>query len=185
MSAQPVRVTLRLAIAAVDRHSGAVRAVLARRTHAPRRTELTSRVPLAFQRGCDIFKHPLPSFPMRLFFERETPKQSMRIPRPSVLPDRSDLSVSACYKGARIGGDYYDFLPISGTRIVFLLSDVAGKRTEALDIAAALQDALHERAPELLGDPEANVSDGVTALALELNRTVIQAAGGVRPAPTF
>jgi serine phosphatase RsbU (regulator of sigma subunit) len=36
-----------------------------------------------------------------------------------------------------------------------------------------------------LGDEDGNVSDGVTALALELNRTVIQSAGGVRPAPTF
>jgi len=122
---------------------------------------------------------------MRLFFEREAPKSNLRMPRPSVLPDRSDLSVSARYRGSRIGGDYYDFLPISETRMVFLLSDVAGKRDQALHIAAAVQDRMHELAPELLSDPDANVSDGVTALVLELNRTVMQAAGGVRPAPTF
>jgi serine phosphatase RsbU (regulator of sigma subunit) len=69
--------------------------------------------------------------------------------------------------------------------MLFLLSDVAGRRAEALNIAAALQDTTRERAVELLGDQDANVSDGVTALALELNRTVIQTAGGVRPAPTF
>ena len=122
---------------------------------------------------------------MKLFFEREAPKQNLRVPRPSVLPDRADLSVSARYNGSRVGGDYYDFLPISDTRMVFLLSDVAGRRNEALNIAAAVQDAMHERAPELLTDPDANVSDGVTALVLDLNRTVIQAAGGVRSAPTF
>ena len=122
---------------------------------------------------------------MRLFFEREAPKSNLRIPRPSVLPDRVDMSVSARYRESRIGGDYYDFLSISDTRMVFLLSDVAGRRDEALNIAAAVQDAMHARAPELLSDPDTNVSDGVTALALELNRTVIQAAGGVRPAPTF
>lgn len=107
------------------------------------------------------------------------------MPRPSVLPDRSNLSVSARYRGSRIGGDYYDFQPISDTRVVFLLSDVAGKRGEALHIAAAVQDTLHKLAPDLLSHPDTNVSDGVTALALELNRTVMQAAGGVRPAPTF
>ena len=107
---------------------------------------------------------------MRLFFEREAPKSNLRMPRPSVLPDRSDLSVSARYRGSRIGGDYYDFLPISDTRMVFLLSDVAGKRDQALHIAAAVQDRMHELAPELLSDPDANVSDGVTALVLELNR---------------
>ena len=62
---------------------------------------------------------------------------------------------------------------------------VAGKRDEALNIAATVQDAMRERAPELLSDADANVSDGVTELALELNRTVMQAAGGVRPAPAF
>ena len=122
---------------------------------------------------------------MTRFFERQSPKSDLRTPRPSVLPDRSNLSVSARYRGSRIGGDYYDFLPISSTRVVFLLSDVAGKRGEALHIAAAAQDTLHKLAPELLSHPDTNVSDAVTALVLELNRTVMQAAGGVRPAPTF
>lgn len=121
---------------------------------------------------------------MRLF-EREVPKSNLRLPRPAVLPNRDDLSVSALYRGSRLGGDYFDFVPINGTRMLFLLSDVAGQRDEAMDVAAALQDILAERARALLEDEDANVSDAVTALALELNRTVIQAAGGVRPAPTF
>ena len=122
---------------------------------------------------------------MRLFFEREAPKTNLRMPRPSVLPAKADLSVSARYRGSRVGGDYYDFFPVNDSRMLFLLSDVAGRRDEALNIAAAVQDTTRERSVELLGDEDANVSDGVTALALELNRTVIQSAGGVRPAPTF
>ncbi|HVH86578.1 MAG TPA: SpoIIE family protein phosphatase [Terriglobales bacterium] len=122
---------------------------------------------------------------MKLFFEREAPKANLRTPRPSVLPAKSNLAGSALYRASRVGGDYFDFVPISSTRTLFLLSDVAGKREEAMHIAAILQDALHERAPALLGDEDGNVSDAVTSLALELNRTVIQAAGGVRPAPTF
>ena len=119
------------------------------------------------------------------FFEREVPKSNLRLPRPAVVPDRDDLSVSALYRGSRLGGDYFDFVAINGSRMLFLLSDVAGQRDEALHIAAGLQDVLAERAQALLEDQEANVSDAVTTLALELNRTVIQAAGGVRPAPTF
>jgi len=122
---------------------------------------------------------------MRLFSDREVPKANLRTPRPSVLPGKADLSVSARYRGSRIGGDYYDFFPVNETRMLFLLADVAGRRDEALNIAAALQDTMRERSAELLGDQDANVSDGVTGLALELNRTVIQSAGGVRPAPTF
>jgi len=118
-------------------------------------------------------------------FEREAPKTNLRQPQPSVLPTKPELSVSARYKGSRIGGDYYDFFTISDTRTIFLLSDVAGKREEALHIAAAVQDSMRELATELLSDEDANVAEGVTKLVLELNRTVMQTAGGVRSAPTF
>src|SRR5690348_3843821 len=114
---------------------------------------------------------------MRLF-EREVPKTNLRLPRPAVLPDRDQLSVSALYRGSRVGGDFFDFVSISGTRMVFLLSDVAGRRDEAMHIAASVQDVLAQRAPALLQDQDANVSDAVTELALDLNRAVIQAAGG-------
>lgn len=118
-------------------------------------------------------------------FERETVKPDLRIPRPSLLPCKAELNVSAQYKGSRVGGDYFDFFPISETRMLFLLSDVAGKRQEALHIAAAVQDRLRDRGLALLSDEDANLADSVTALALELNRTIIQTAGGVRAAPTF
>src|SRR5215469_10566675 len=122
---------------------------------------------------------------MKKLFERATVKANLRIPRPSLLPCRENLNVSAQYKGSRVGGDYFDFFPISETRILFLLSDVAGRREEALHIAAAAQDTLRERAPALLSDHDANVADSITALVLVLNRTIMQAAGGVRAAPTF
>jgi len=122
---------------------------------------------------------------MKKLFERATVKANLRIPRPSVLPCKATLNVSAQYKGSRVGGDYFDFFPIGETRTLFLLSDVAGRREEALHIAAAAQDTLRERAPALLSDHDANVADSITALVLELNRTIMQAAGGVRAAPTF
>lgn len=122
---------------------------------------------------------------MKRFFERAAPKSTLRTPQPSVLPDKPALTVSARYKGSRVGGDYYDFFPISETRMVFMLTDVAGKREEALHIAAAVQDTMRQRARELLMDPDANVAEGVTNLVLDLNRTIMQTAGGVRSAPTF
>ncbi|MBV9073930.1 MAG: serine/threonine-protein phosphatase [Acidobacteria bacterium] len=122
---------------------------------------------------------------MKLSFQRAPVKSGLRIPQPSVLPAKPDLSVSARYKGSRIGGDYYDFFPITDTRMIFMLTDVAGKREEALHIAAAVQDKMRERAPELLADPDANVAEGVTKLVLELNRTIMATAEGVRSAPTF
>ena len=122
---------------------------------------------------------------MKFFFERDVPKPDLRTPRPTILPAKSGLSGSALYRHSRLGGDFFDFVPISATRMLLLLSDIAGRRDEALHIAAILQDALYEHAPRLLKDADANVSDAVTELALDLNRVIIQAAGGVRPAPTF
>ena len=122
---------------------------------------------------------------MKFFFERDVPKTELRTPRPTILPAKNGLSGSALYRHSRLGGDFFDFVPISATRMLFLLSDIAGKRDQALHIAAILQDALNERAPALLKDGDTNVSDAVTELALDLNRVIIQAAGGVRPAPTF
>jgi serine phosphatase RsbU (regulator of sigma subunit) len=119
------------------------------------------------------------------FLRREAGKPNLRVPRPSEFPTKTALTTSARYRGSRIGGDFFDFVTISDSRLVFLLADVAGRRDEALHIAAAVQDTLHERAPELLGDEDANVADSVTDLVLELNRSVMQTAGGVRPAPTF
>lgn len=122
---------------------------------------------------------------MKRFFERESSKVEGRIPRPSVLPYKPDLNVSALYRGSRIGGDYFDFLVLNDTRLLFLLSDIAGKREEALSIAASVQEMLWEEGPRLLSAADANVSDAVTELTLELNRTILHAAGGVHPAPTF
>lgn len=118
-------------------------------------------------------------------FERETVNRNLRMPRPSLLPYKPELSVSALYRGSRVGGDFYEFLPLSDTRMLFVLADIAGKRDEALHIAAAVQDTIQQRGPELLSDGDANLTEGVTALTLELNRTVMQAAGGVRSAPAF
>src|SRR5947209_3459180 len=81
---------------------------------------------------------------MNLFFEREAPKRDLRVPQPSVLPCDADLTVSALYRGSRIGGDFYEFVPLSDTRMVFLLTDIAGKRDEALHIAAAVQDLVRQ-----------------------------------------
>lgn len=122
---------------------------------------------------------------MKRLFERDAPKSGLRTPRPSVLPARPGLNVSALYRGSRIGGDYFDFFPISESRLVFLLSDVAGKREEAMHIAASVQDTLHERTPEILAEEDGNDADNITELVLELNRTIMEAAGGVRAAPTF
>jgi len=122
---------------------------------------------------------------MRLPFHSSAPQRAFRRPSPSPIPELKKAQVAARYHEARLGGDFFEFLPIAGGRLILLLLDIAGKRDSAMDIAAAVQDVLRPRAQELLNDPAVNENNAVTELLLELNRTVLAAAGGVHCAPAF
>lgn len=122
---------------------------------------------------------------MKLPFQSTAPQRTLRRPEPTIVPELGTASISAQYRAARVGGDFYDFLVTDSGRLVFVLLDVAGKREEALDIAAAVQDRMRPLAAELLGDGNVNEAEALPALLIELNRTILQAAGGVRCAPAF
>ena len=81
-------------------------------------------------------------------------------------------------------GDFFDALTI-GFRVVFLLTDIAGPRVETHSIAAEAQFAFRERAWELFSASGANESDAIATLAHDVNRSLMEAANGVRFAPTF
>jgi sigma-B regulation protein RsbU (phosphoserine phosphatase) len=122
---------------------------------------------------------------MKRPFQSTAPQRTLRRPQPTVVPQLGNSSICALYRAARVGGDFYDFLVTCPGRLVFLLLDVAGKREEALDIAAAVQERMQPLAAELLGIPHVNEADALPALLIELNRIIMQAAGGVRCAPAF
>ena len=122
---------------------------------------------------------------MRLPFQSPVPQRTLRRPQPTLVPDLENSSICALYRAARVGGDFYDFLMTESGRLVFLLLDIAGKREEALDIAAAVQERMRSRAGELFGEEHLNEAEALPALLIELNRVIIRAAGGVRCAPAF
>ncbi len=94
------------------------------------------------------------------------------------------MRVAALYRGARVGGDFFDFIQAGSTRMLVLLLDIAGKRDEALHIAATIQDVFHGAADLFFAD-EVNEPVAITTVLLEINRAVMEAAGGVRCAPAF
>lgn len=122
---------------------------------------------------------------MRLPFFRARSAPLSQPPQRSAPPQFANATVGAQYAEARSAGDFFDFIPTASARLVFLLLDIAGRRAEAADIVALVQERLHALAPRLLADGEANESTAVSELALELNRSVLQAAGGVRCTPAF
>ena len=105
-------------------------------------------------------------------------------PCPVKLTKLEGLDISARYHSDRCGGDFFDGLT-TGSRQVFLLTDIAGPREEAHAIAAQAQVSFRLCALELFSPADANESDSLAALAHEVNRSLMEAAGGVRFAPTF
>jgi serine phosphatase RsbU (regulator of sigma subunit) len=91
----------------------------------------------------------------------------------------------ALYRAARVGGDFFEFVQAEHDRLVFVLLDIAGRRDEALNIAAAVQDMLRAEVPKSFAALDLNETDAVTDLVLSLNHTILEAAGGVRCAPGF
>ncbi|HMD21528.1 MAG TPA: PP2C family protein-serine/threonine phosphatase [Alloacidobacterium sp.] len=106
------------------------------------------------------------------------------VPRPVALPELEGVDLKARYNSARCGGDFFDGVVV-GSRVLFLLSDIAGRRDETRPIAIEMQNVFRAKAQELFGPPDANESEGIALLARDVNRALIAAAHGVRFAPTF
>lgn len=105
-------------------------------------------------------------------------------PRPAHLPQFEGLDLRAAYNSDRCGGDFFDGLAI-GSRVIFLLTDIAGRRPESCAIATKVQQEFRSKAQVLLEPSGANESEGIASLARDVNQSLIEAAHGVRFAPTF
>lgn len=105
-------------------------------------------------------------------------------PCPVDLSRLPGVDIGARYHSDRCAGDFFDGQVI-GFRLVFLLTDIAGPRAEAHTIATEAQYAFRQRAWDLFHSPDANESDAIATLAHDVNRALMDAANGVRFAPTF
>ena len=121
---------------------------------------------------------------MRLPFQSAAPKTASRRPAPSPTPALRGASVAAVFCDQRVSGDYYEFLKTE-ERLVVVLLDIAGRRDQAFDIEAEVQGELRTRVPALFGGSDINESSALTELLIEVNRTILRAADGVRCAPAF
>jgi serine phosphatase RsbU (regulator of sigma subunit) len=82
------------------------------------------------------------------------------------------------------GGDFFDGLSVDH-RVLFLLTDIAGPRSEAPGVVLRVQDTFRQRAQELFTGGDVNESDALAALAHAVNLSLVEAAQGVRLAPMF
>jgi phosphoserine phosphatase RsbU/P len=122
---------------------------------------------------------------MRFPFQGAAPRAARRLPRRSRLPRMNTVEAGAEYAFARMGGDFYDFVEASPSRLAFALFDFAGKRDQALEIAAATQDIFHAQVPRLFAADHVNDNEAMAELVLVLNRGILAAADGVHHSPAF
>lgn len=104
-------------------------------------------------------------------------------PRRAELGLVDGLDLHAQYDFDRTGGDFFDAIRI-GSRVIFLLSDIAGRRGEAGPIAARTQDVFRAKAAELFGAGDVNLMEGTELLVQAINAAVTGPSREVRFAPT-
>jgi serine phosphatase RsbU (regulator of sigma subunit) len=122
---------------------------------------------------------------MRLPFQKTVEPVALRQPAPSEIPKLSSSDLAALYRAARVGGDFFEFVKVGDERLVFVLLDIAGRRDQAMDIAAGVQQMLRVEIPAIFRASDLNEADAVTDLVHHLNSSILSAAGGVRCVAAF
>ena len=111
--------------------------------------------------------------------------QPTRDPVQAEVPELRGANLSATYYGQRMGGDFYDFLRVSPKRVLFGLLDVAGGFEESREIISAAQQTFRSLGTELFAKEDINEAEAMIEVCLQLNRTVLETAGGVHSCPAF
>lgn len=107
-----------------------------------------------------------------------------RTPRQTDIGELPGIDLHAEYQSARTGGDFFDALVV-GSRLLFILMDIAGRRPETDTVAARVQDTFRKSSQEIFGAMDVNLMDSIAQMAHEINHSVIDAKGCICFAPTF
>ena len=91
--------------------------------------------------------------------------------------------IAAVYSGQRVAGDFYEFLRVGPSRMLFVLLDIAGLRADTREILIAMQKTFRTLAPELLSGEDFNETTAMIELCNEMNLTILR--GGLRSCPAF
>ena len=120
-----------------------------------------------------------------LFQPRDTEPMATAEPVASDFPRIDGGEIAATTYGKRIAGDFYDSLRVGKERILFGLLDVAGRRESNQLILSTAQNIFRAVGSEIFAQADINESEAMTALCLQLNRGLMEAAAGVHSCPAF
>ncbi len=96
-----------------------------------------------------------------------------------------DAQLAAVSYGKPMGGDSYDFVRVSPTRVLFALLDVAGRFDDIRAIVSAAQTTFRSRGAELLAKEDTSETDAMIEICIDVNRTILKAAGRICSSPAF
>jgi len=113
------------------------------------------------------------------------PDPRPRDPVQAEVPKLRDADMAATYYDPRIGGDLYDFIRVHPDGVLFALLDVAGRVKENNYIVSAAQATFRKFGAALFAKEDINEAEAMIDLCVELNRTILQSADGVRECPAF
>jgi serine phosphatase RsbU (regulator of sigma subunit) len=122
---------------------------------------------------------------MRLPLPKPKRRTETESPDPIKVPSISGAEMAAVYHGERRGGDFYDFIRVAPHLVLFGLLDVAGRNQENRPIVAAAQHTFREVGTRLFSRDDINEAESMIELSLEINRSIMDAAHGVRSCPAF
>lgn len=103
----------------------------------------------------------------------------------AAVPALENAELAGVYYDQRVGGDCYDFLRVSPTRVLFILLDVAGRIDDNREIVSSAQNTFRSMGAELFAREDANEPEAMIELCLQLNRDIIKTAGRVCSSPAF
>ncbi|MFY9562077.1 MAG: PP2C family protein-serine/threonine phosphatase [Terriglobales bacterium] len=121
----------------------------------------------------------------RRFFRKRAPAPPVLTdPLHSDVPALRQAEIAAIYHGQRVAGDFYEFLRVGASRVLFGLFDIAGRREDTREILIAAQRTFRTLAPELFAEEDINEPVAMIEISQQLNRTILRCAG-VRSCPAF
>ncbi|MGA6987979.1 MAG: SpoIIE family protein phosphatase [Terriglobales bacterium] len=91
--------------------------------------------------------------------------------------------IAAMYSGQRVAGDFYEFLRVGPSRMLFVLLDIAGLRADTREVLIAVQKTFRTLAPELFSGEDFNETTAMSDLCYAMNRTIMRT--GLRSCPGF
>lgn len=106
-------------------------------------------------------------------------------PTQTRIPKLRGADLGAVYYGQRLKGDFYDAVRVNESRVLFGLFDIAGDIKQTRPIMIALQETFRTRGALLLERVDANETEAMLELWIEMNGSVMKSAHGVHSCPAF